>query len=460
MKHADVLIIGGGPAGRVIVHALHQKADPASPLAIALVKNESVNVNRCAVPYGIPDDKPLRKFDIPNDLVTDFGAELIVDDVVRIDPDVRTAALKSGEIIAWDKLVIAAGSSPAIPPIPGADAPNVTPVRSRDDLARLREWSVGRTGKAAVIGGGYIGVEVAVVLRRLGLDVTIVEMLPHVLEASTEPEFLPAIEDDLRSLGVDLATGRTVQRFAMDESSGHATAIELDAGDPFPVDFIVLATGVRPNTRLAADAGLETSPLGIVVDDHLRAGHPDIYATGDCAQKRSFITGQPIRGEFGTNAVFMSKVVADNILGRNRAFPGVINASATATDKLSLGSAGLTERQARAAEIDIVVGRSEVLDRYPMMDGRGVIRTKLVFEREAGRLIGGSVLRPGHAVAANVDLLSFAIQKQATIDDFLELQYATHPELAAKPSDNTLLFAAREARKAAGQHRTEATAMT
>jgi NADH oxidase (H2O2-forming) len=435
------------PPGRVIVHAFHARPDAAAGRSLVIVKNEPINVNRCAVPYGIPEGKPLDRFDIPNALVTDFGAELIVDDARAIELDGKTATLGSGEIIAWNTLVLATGSSPIIPPIPGVDASNVTSVRSRDDLARLRDWA-GRTGaRAAVIGGGYIGVEVAVVLRQLGVEVALVEMLPHVLEASTEPEFLPDLEADLRQAGIDLATGRTVSRFEIDETSRRATAVVLDGGDALPIDFIVLATGVRPNTQLAADAGLGVSPLGIVVDEHLRTSHPDVYASGDCAEKRSFITGRPTRGEFGTNAVFMSRVIARNLLGENATFPGVINAAATTTANLSVGSAGLTERQARDAGLDVVAGASEVLDRYPMMDGRGVIRTKLIFERETGRFVGGSVLRPGHAVAANVDLLSFAIQKRATIGDFIDLQYATHPELAAKPSDNSLLFAAQEARK-------------
>jgi len=441
MKHSNVVIIGGGPAGRVIVHALHAAG---SDLSITLVKDESVNVNRCAVPYGIAPDKPLGKYMIPNELVTDFGAELILDRVEAIDPAGSAVTLAGGEMITCDHLVLATGARPLIPPIPGVEAGNITPVRSRDDLLMLRDLAQ-RHRRAVIVGGGYIGVEVAVVLRKLGLDVTIIEMLPHVVQLTTEDEFIADIESDLTARGVKLLTGVRAEEFLTRD--GAVSGVRLDDGTNIDADFAVLSIGVVPNVELAAGAGIETTRLGVVTDDHLRTSAPNIYASGDCAEKRSFITGRPTRGEFGTNAVFMSKVVAANILGRAATFPGVLNANATATFDLSFGSAGLIEKATTMQGGSIVTGFSEVLDRYPMMDHVAPIKTKLIFEAETSRLIGGSVLRRGHATAANVDFLSFAIQMGATIDDLLRYQYATHPELAARPSDNSFVFAARDAKE-------------
>jgi NADH dehydrogenase len=440
MNHHDVLIIGGGPAGRVIVHALHTAE---RDLSVALVKDESINVNRCAVPYGIAPDKPLTRYLIPNELVTDFGAELIIDRVVSIDPAGNAVTLAGGEKITYDRLVLATGARPIVPSIPGVEGQNVTTVRSRDDLARLRELGMEHK-RAVIVGGGYIGVEVAVVLRRLGLEVAIVEMLPHVVQLTTEEEFLADIEADLTARGVRLFTSARAEEFLT--SDGAVRGVRLGDGTIVDADFVVLSIGVVPNVELAAEAGLETSRLGIVTDDRLRTSVPNIYASGDCAEKKSFITGRPTRGEFGTNAVFMSRVIAANIIGADATFPGVINANASATFDCSFGSAGLIEQAASTQGLSIVTGVSEVLDRYPMMDRASPIRTKLVFEAETSRLIGGSVLRRGHATAANVDFISFAIQMGATIDDLLRYQYATHPELAAKPSDNSYVFAAKAAK--------------
>jgi NADH dehydrogenase len=141
----------------------------------------------------------------------------------------------------------------------------------------------------------------------------------------------------------------------------------------------------------------------------------------------------------------MAKIVAENILGNNRKFAGVLNANATSVYDWSLGSAGLTKQMAQDAGIDVVTGSSEVLDKYPMMDQVDLIRTKLFFNRENQKLIGGCVMRKGNSTAQHVDFISFAIQMGATMDDLLAYQYCTHPELAAKPSDNSYTFATRDA---------------
>ncbi len=439
MKKRDVVIIGGGPAGRVVVHMLHAQK---SKISVTLIKDEKINVNRCAVPYGLSGAKPIEKFQIPNTLVTDFGAELVIDRVENIDPVQKEVHTQKGETYGYNHLVMATGSRPLIPPIPGVESKTVTPVRSLKDLALLRR-NAAEGQKAVIIGGGYIGVEVAVVLRKRGLEVTLVEMLPKILLATTEPEFIGKIEKTLINRGVTLRTGRKVVEFQGTNDSG--LTVILDNGQAFDADFAVLSVGVIPNTELAAAAGIATSPLGIITDPFLRTSAEGVYACGDCAEKKSLITTQPIRGEFGTNAVFKAKIVGQNILGRNKTFPGVINANATTVFDCSLGSAGLTEKMARDADIDPLAGYSEVLDKYPMMDGVAPIRTKLIFDRSSHKLVGGSVLRQGHGAAQNVDFISFAIQMGATMEDLLIYQYATHPELAAKPSDNTYVFAAKDA---------------
>ena len=272
----------------------------------------------------------------------------------------------------------------------------------------------------------------------------VVEMLPQILLATTEPEFITDIEKTLDAKGVRLATNRKVAGFR--NRNGRGVDVKLENGETLAADFAVLSVGVVPNIELAAEAGIQTSALGIVTGPYFRTSAEDVYAAGDCAEKKSYVTQKPSRGEFGTNAVFMSKVVAQNILGQRKTFPGVINANATTVYDWSLGSAGLTEKMALEAGLTVVTGYSEVLDKYPMMDGVMPIRTKLVFERDTQRLIGGSVIRKGHGVAQNVDFISFAMQMQTTLEDLFSYQYATHPELAAKPSDNTYVFAAQDAR--------------
>ena len=439
MEHKDVLIVGGGPAGRVIVHKLHQAN---SGLSVGLIKDEPINVNRCAVPYGVSAEKPIKKFCIPNTLVTDYGAELILDQVVMIDPEKQYVKTKTGQEIGFKYLVLATGSKPIIPALSGINAQNVFSVRSKEDLERLRS-SAEEYKKVVIVGGGYIGVEVGVVLRSLGLEVVIVEMMPHIMGNAAEQEFINDIAADVRKHGIELLMDTKVEEFVQQGNRVHA--VKLSTGDDIPADFVVLSMGVSPNIDIAEKAGIATSQLGITVDEHLRTNFPNIFASGDCALKTSYVTGQPTRGEFGTNAVFMSQVVGANILGQKETFPGVINASVTETFDFSLGSAGLIEQTALKEGMDILTGYSEVPNKYPMIDGVSMVKTKLIFERSTQRLIGGSVLRQDHCVAQNIDFISFAIQMKAKINDILSYQYSTHPKLAAKPSDNIFVNAAKDA---------------
>ena len=171
MQQRDVVIIGGGPAGRVIVHALHCQNSGKS---VTLIKDEEINVNRCAVPYGISENKPIEKFQIPNKLVTDFGAELVVDHAAKIDTQRKQVLTQDGQIYGYEHLVLATGSRPLLPPMPGVELPGITPVRSLKNLDELRRLAA-KGRNAVIVGGGYIGVEVAVVLRQMGLEVYMVE---------------------------------------------------------------------------------------------------------------------------------------------------------------------------------------------------------------------------------------------------------------------------------------------
>ncbi|MDD3603920.1 MAG: FAD-dependent oxidoreductase [Kiritimatiellae bacterium] len=441
MEKKDVIIIGGGPAGRSVVHMLHKAGFPGS---VTLIKNEEINVNRCAIPYGISHEKPTTAFQIPNALISDFGAELLIDEVSILDTTARRVKTAAGLEMRYQHLVLATGAQPLIPKIPGGEAGNVVPVRALADLERLRDLTP-CSKKAVIVGGGYIGVEAAVGLRRAGLEVALVEMQPHILMATAEPEFIAPLENALKEQGVKLLTGRRVESFELTE--GCASAVRLDDGQALKANFVVMAAGVLPDTRLAEASGIRCSRYGIVTDDYLRTSAGNIYTAGDCAEKKSFITGNPAPGEFGTNAVFMGKVVARNILEKPTRFPGIINSNVSTVFDWAIGSAGLTEAAASAQGIKAVSGIGETLDRYPMMAGASPVRVKLVFNRETRKIIGGSVLRRDRCAAANVDFISLAIQKGATMEDISQYQYSTHPELAAKPSDNFFVFASLDAEK-------------
>lgn len=438
-----VIIIGGGPAGRVIVHKLHSSS-MAGQFDITLIKDESINVNRCSIPYGINGKKEIKKYQIPNTLITDFGAKLKMGHVKSINPENKKVILDNDEIIDYDKLILATGATPIRPNLPGINSPRIRTMRQIDDLNWIRQ-AASTSQKMAIVGAGFIGVEFAVELQKMGIrEVALIELQPHILGNNYQKEMTTILENQLTSHGIELHTNHKVTGFKDQEDGIH---IQFEGGKELVFDHVVLSIGVRPNVELAAQAGLKTSPLGIETNLFLQTTHEDIYATGDCAQAYSFISHKPIAGEFGTNAVFMSKVVGDHLLGQEKPFKGVLNASVSTIYDYSFGSTGLGAMLSEQHGLETVTGISKVLDRYPMIDHVCEVITELIFEKASHKLIGASVLRKGLSVAANIDMLSFAIQKKATIEELMELQYATHPELAAKPSDNSVVFAARDALK-------------
>lgn len=439
MSHSNVIIIGGGMAGLTVLHELHA-ADHY--LSITLIKDEEITANRGALPYGIDPRKSAAKFMLSNKLITYFGGDLLVDSVERIEPENSRLTTATGQTFSYDHLVFATGAQAMLLPIPGVASPQVLSVRSTHDLAALRE-ATQHTQRAVVIGSDSIGVEIAAILHSLGRQVTIIELLPHLLAGTVDEEFAREIERYLTERGISLRTDARVSEILC-AADHRVTGVQLDDSSLIETDFVILSLGVEPDTELAEQSGIAVSKFGIVTDDYLRTNVENIYATGDCAEKKSFLTNKPVRGESETNTIAMSKVVASNILGHHKVFPGVINPYIVTAFTLSCGSAGLSERAAMM-ELNIVSGKSEVQDKYPMMDDVASIKTKLVFERGSGKIIGGNVLRYNGSVAADVDFLTLAIQTGVTIEQLVEYQYVTHPALTAKPSDNRFVLAARDA---------------
>jgi len=439
-----IVIIGGGPAGRVVVHRIFHSGQQDN-FDIKLIKDEENNVNRCAIPYGISGKKEIGKYIISNKLVTDFGAELIIGTAERIDRQEKKVYLASGQVYSYDILVLATGATPVLPPIPGLKKTSrIQSMRRIEDLEWIREKAI-QSESVAIVGAGFIGVEFAVELRKKGVkNVYLVEMLEHILGAQYPAPMLEELENKLSEEGITVMTSHQVKEIQESETS---LKLILSGDKTIEVDCAVISVGVSSNTKLAEDAKLEVSRFGIVVDEHMRTNDPSIYSAGDCTQTLSYLSGKPLRGEFGTNAVFMAQVLADELLGRSRSFKGVLNASASTIYDYAFGSTGLNEEQASSHGYAPVTGYSEVLNRYPMMEGVSKIKTVLVFDKNTRRLLGAQALCKGTGLARHIDMLSWAIQKNSLLDEMLDLQYATHPELAAKPSDNTIVFACKDALK-------------
>lgn len=440
MPHYNVIIIGGGTAGMSVVHELHAAQ---CPLTVALIKDEETNVNRGALPYGLDPQKPVGKFLISNKLVTLFGADLIVDSVQQIMPEHNQLTTATDKIYTYDHLVLATGAHPLFPPIPGLDAAEVYSVRWKYELFALRD-AIQRQPKVVVLSSDPVGVEVAAILHGLGAHVTLLDFLPHLLAGTLPEDYAPDVEQYLTSQRLTVKTNARVAEVLCPQ--GHVSGVHLDDGTLLDADFVVLSLGNEAETDLARRSGLMVSPFGIMTDEYLRTNVANIYATGDCAEKKSWITKQPVHGDSDANAILMSKVVAANIAGRQKAFPGVLNAYVMKAFDLLYGVVGVREITAKT-DLDVVIGSSESLSKYPMLDGAKPVKTRLMFDRNIEKIVGGSILRYDGNVAADVEILSLAIQMGMTCEQFLDFQYPTHPELTAKPTENRFILAAQEALK-------------
>jgi len=431
----DAVIVGGGPGGRTVARVL-KKRQPE--LSVAVVKEHEINPNRCVIPYVFDDTVPVNQGLIPNTLVTEVGAELIIDAVESINPVAKRLELKSGGALAYDKLVLATGSEPVVPPIPGTDLAGVHVVREQDEMEALLATRA-RANSAVVIGLGLIGAEVAAGLKRAGLAVAGVDMLEHALGQPLDADYAELVDTELTSHGIELVLGQQVEAI-LGDAHGHVRAVSA-GGRELPAELVVLAVGVRARSELAEAAGAECGPDGIVVDSAQRTTLPDVYAIGDCAETTCQVTRAKKPAMLGTMAVIQGKVAAKNILGLPAEFPGTLGSWACQVFDLPLGAVGVRRSEAEAAGIATVVGEATTLSRYPQMPGVTEVRARLVFAADDLRLLGGQVLGT-FAVAGYLDLLALAIDKRLTAADLRRLQYATHPELAPRPSDNLVVMAA------------------
>ncbi len=437
----DILIIGGGPSG-ITTALTARRCYPGKE--VTLVRREKFVIIPCAIPYIPGALGSVDKDRISDNVLRKEGVNLIIDEVKDVDLRSKEASLLSGDKVSFDKLVLAVGSKPAVPHIEGVNLGNVLPVfKDPEHLSRMKEV-LDKAEKVVIVGGGFIGVEFADDLSKIGKEVTIVEMLPHILSLSFDTEFSLMAEKELNRLGVEVRTGVRVRRFLGDEV---VEKVELLKGELIDADAVIIATGARPNTDLAEKIGLQVSKYGIEVDEYMRTSHPDVFAVGDCASKTDFFTRKRKFAMLASIATAEARIAGWNLYGIKalRKLRGTLGIFATKVGDLYLGVAGLTESIARAEGFEYIVGESEVPDKHPAaMPRTHKIRTKLLFTRVGGFFLGGQIAG-GPTVGEIVNLIGFAIESGYSAAEYVNLQIGTHPYLTPPPTAPATLTAAHNA---------------
>jgi pyruvate/2-oxoglutarate dehydrogenase complex dihydrolipoamide dehydrogenase (E3) component len=362
--------------------------------------------------------------------------------VVSVERDEQAVILASGERIGYQRLVVATGSNPIIPPLVGSQLANVFAIRK--DVPSLQQiLDAVRVAKSlCIVGCGFIGVEIAEECRRQRSDLAIhiVEMLHHCLQLVYDDEFCIKAEEALKAQNVSVWLNEEVASFA---GNGSVTGVRLRNGQEFQADAIILGIGARANVALAEKAGLEVGPTsGIQVNRYMQTSDPKIYACGDCAEKISFFDGKPSNLKLASIATMEARIAGANLFTTTRANLGVIGVYSTVLGDQAFAAAGLTRAQAEQKGYRVVVGQAESINRHPgCMPGGSPLKVKLLFDAGDKILLGGQVAG-AKSGGELINAISACIQQRMTADQIAMFQTGTHPALTASPIAYQLVNAA------------------
>lgn len=439
-----IVVIGGSAAGPKAAAKARRMDEFAQ---ITLIQREpDLSMASCGFPYyvgGTFDDRNLL-ICTPAGIVRDphfYGKakhiEALVEcEAVHIDRTAKTVTYKHlpsdrRYTIPYDRLVIATGASPVCPSAPGFELEGVHTLHTMADADALRAVRDQKTvDKAIVVGGGLIGFEVCEALRLAGIDTTVIEKTRQILPF-LDPDLAKLVERHVRAHGPDIIVGNGVAEFLGED--GRLTGVKLDNGTELPCQLAVVAVGVRPNVGLAQAAGIEIGEVGgIRVDEHMQTSDPDVYAVGDCVECRSLITGKKVRAPYGDLANLQGRVAGQNVVRAGSArFPGITQTGICKIFDYTVGFTGISARQARELGLgDIETATISGLD-IPVFMGGKLLISKMVADRETGRILGFQCIGPGD-VSKRVATVAMAIRGNLTVADLVnaDLPYAPPYSLA------------------------------
>ena len=432
------VIIGGSAAGPKTASKI-RRMDPEADITV-IQKSKYFSMASCGYPYfvgGVFDD-PNKLISTPAGVQRDPAFFMDVKNIKAInhsevfeinrkEKNVKYKNLETREIasIEYDKLFIATGASAVVPPLPGKDLEGVTTVQSMEDALYLKKRAKdGSIKKAVIVGGGLIGIETCEALELAGVDITVVEMLDQVL-SFLDWEMAKHVENHLKSKGSKVITGIGVSEFIGE--NGKITGVKLSDGRTLDCDLAVVSIGVRPNSKIAADAGLKIGARGgIEVNTFMQSSDPDIYSGGDCVEVTNLVTQNKSHWPMGDAANLEGRVAAQNmVLGNNVEYSGMIGTGICKVFDYTAGSTGLSEKQAaRLGYTNIITAIQAAPDKPGFMGAKPII-IKLVADKNTGKLLGMQAVGLGD-VSKRVSIAAMAIHARMTVHELvnLDLPYA------------------------------------
>ncbi len=424
-----VLALGGVAAGTKIAAKLMRENRGCE--VTVLNKGAHISYAGCGLPYYVGhviEEKEQLIVNTPQKYEKLTGVHVRTEtEAVKVDPEnkkVTAVHVKTGEEteFTYDKLVISVGASPVRPPIDGCDLEHVFFVRTPDDAIKIREAvDTGKIRNAVVVGAGYIGLEIAENLKRMGVLPVVLDMAPHAFPGF-DPEMAEYAQRKLLESGISVVTGVAVTGI---EGNGRVEKGLTDQ-HAYRADMVVLSAGIRPNTSFLEGIGLEMFKGTILTNAKGETNLPDIYAAGDCAMVRHALTKKPAWSPMGSTANISGRLIAQNINGADFTYRGVLGTAVCKLPKLNAGRTGLTEAQASAEGFDPVSVIAIVDDKAHYYPGAGSFIIKMIADRTSRRLLGVQAFGPG-AVDKIVDIAVTGIMLKGTLQDLADLDLAYAP---------------------------------
>ena len=451
---AKKIVIIGGVAGGASAAARLRRLDETAEIVL-FEKGEQISFANCGMPYYIGSVIPNRSsllLQTPASLYARFRIDVRTrSEVTAIHPDKHCVTVldeSSGNTYEerYDSLILSPGAYPVRPPFPGADLDRVFTLRNMNDCDAVKSFVAQRAPKrAVVVGGGFIGLEMMENLVHLGLQVTLVEMASQVM-APLDRDMARFLHPVIRAHGVDLRLG--VSMYQIQKSDNGALSCQLSSGDCLEADLVILAIGVRPDSRLAADAGLTLGLNGsILTDEYMQTSAPDVYAIGDAVTIRDFVSGTPAVTPLAGPANRQGRMVAGTIAGRDFPYPGTLGTSICQVFELAAASTGNNEkqlkRQGRVYD-KVYLHPAAHASYYP---NAKPLHLKVIFDPQTGRVLGAQAVGE-EGVDKRIDVIATAIAAGMTVEQLenLELAYAP-PFSSAKDPVNLAGFIASNTRR-------------
>lgn len=426
-----IAIIGGVAAGTSAA-AKAQRVNSDAEIVL-FERDKDISYAGCGLPYyisGISSSRDSVVINTPQDFEKKYNVDVrIRHEVTEIISDkkiikYRNLAKEEAGEYSYDKLIITTGASPILPPIPGIKLNNILPLRSVSDADQIKKRiDNDNIQRVSIIGAGFIGLEMAESFKKLGLEVTVIEKLTHVLPQFSS-NMAEIIEEHLQENGVKLILDDGVKEFTGDN---RVEKLHTEKGKKISTDLVLISIGIKPNVELARRAGIKIGDSGaLAVNKKMETSLKDTYAAGDCAESLDLLSGKAAWVPLGSTANKQGRVAGENAAGGNYEHDGILKTGITKIFELAAARTGLSERECRENSIDHITSRIKSVNHADYYPGMERIHISGIFEKKNGRIIGAEVI--GKAGAdKRIDVLSTAIYSKLTARDLFQLDLAYAP---------------------------------